>query len=259
MGNTQIPKSDITHNASFSNAVPGEIKVDTQWGGVLTTVQIPVTAGICHPDFPEAFQVEDLFSEAECQHLLEKAEDFGFGKTEYPPSYRGNLRLITTDASLSAAVWERLKAVVPEQLVNHSGVWEAVGLNECWRLAKYRPGDQFKAHVDASFRKSYTEMSFFTVNIYMNGDFEGGTTRFYKDPTADEKDPAFVVVPARGRCCVFRQPPGAQYLHDGELLASGVKYLFRTDVMYRLKVNALDEEIQSNDRSSVALVAPLLS
>ena len=41
--------------------------------------------------------------------------------------------------------------------------------------------------------------------------------------------------PAPGAACVFRQPPGAQYRHDGELLATGVKYLLRTDVMYELR------------------------
>lgn len=241
MENTQIQES----SAWFSNKVPSEIKVETQWGGVLTPAQTPLTARICHPDFPEAFQVDDIFSEAECLQLIEKAEEYGFGKTEYPQSYRGNLRLITTDASLSITVWKRVKAVVPEQLVHDSEVWEATGLNECWRLAKYRPGDQFEAHVDACFRRSATEKSFFTVNIYMNGDFEGGTTRFYEAERAkDKKEPLFVVTPARGRCCVFRQPPGARYLHDGEMLASGVKYLFRTDVMYRRKVNMPYEKTQ---------------
>ena len=32
---------------------------------------------------------------------------------------------------------------------------------------------------------------------------------------------------------MFRQPPGMDYLHDGEVVHSGYKYLFRTDVMYK--------------------------
>ena len=47
------------------------------------------------------------------------------------------------------------------------------------------------------------------------------------------------VVPAAGRCLLFRQPPGRSYYHDGEEVGSGCKYLFRTDVMYR-KVASLD-------------------
>jgi hypothetical protein len=39
--------------------------------------------------------------------------------------------------------------------------------------------------------------------------------------------------PETGACLVFRQPPGACLLHDGEEVRAGIKYLLRTDVMYR--------------------------
>ena len=45
--------------------------------------------------------------------------------------------------------------------------------------------------------------------------------------------PDVAVVPEAGRCLLFQQPPGQCYHHDGEELASGCKYLFRSDVMYR--------------------------
>ena len=92
----------------------------------------------------------------------------------------------------------------------------------------------------------------FTVNIYMNsavkkeagessaaaaaggsgeGDFEGGATRFYESSQAPE--PATAIEPEAGQCVVFRQPPHVSLNHDGERVRNGVKYLFRTDVMYR--------------------------
>ena len=92
----------------------------------------------------------------------------------------------------------------------------------------------------------------FTVNIYMNsavkkeagessaaaaaggsgeGDFEGGATRFYESSQAPE--PAAAIEPEAGQCVVFRQPPHVSLNHDGERVRNGVKYLFRTDVMYR--------------------------
>lgn len=71
----------------------------------------------------------------------------------------------------------------------------------------------------------------FTVNIYVNGGFEGGSTRFY--PEGDRDTPDLAVVPEAGLACVFRQPPGEDLYHDGEALGSDVKYLWRSDIMYQ--------------------------
>ena len=53
-------------------------------------------------------------------------------------------------------VWERLKQFVPERVYLFGTVWEAFGLNECWRLAKYSKGDAFTGHTDACFRHDKT-------------------------------------------------------------------------------------------------------
>jgi hypothetical protein len=39
-------------------------------------------------------------------------------------------------------------------------------------------------------------------------------------------------VPEPGLLVVFRQPPNAKYVHDGETVTSGTKYLLRTDLIY---------------------------
>jgi hypothetical protein len=179
-----------------------------------------------------AVLLRELFTEEECKRLIAASEKFGYGFTDYPKSYRGNTRLISTDKGLAEAVWERIRPHVPARLTVDSQDWEAVGLNECWRMAKYVPGDRFKGHTDAAFSRGADEMSMFTVNAYMNGDFTQGRTRFFGNfDSAGEPD--FAVAGAPGLCCVFRQPPGATFYHDGEELGEGIKYLFRSDVMYR--------------------------
>jgi hypothetical protein len=185
----------------------------------------------------DAFVLAGLFSDDECRRLIAASEeaDCGYGTTNYPKKYRGNLRLITEDESLTARVWERLRPFAPPTVELDGAVWDAVGLNECWRLAKYFPGDQFLSHCDAPFTRSAGEMSMYTVNAYMNGGFEGGSTRFY-DGGASTKVLASECVPVAGSCVVFRQPPGEAYLHDGEQLRSGEKFLFRSDIMYRKRV-----------------------
>uniref|UniRef100_A0A7S4G9W3 Prolyl 4-hydroxylase alpha subunit Fe(2+) 2OG dioxygenase domain-containing protein n=1 Tax=Eutreptiella gymnastica TaxID=73025 RepID=A0A7S4G9W3_9EUGL len=148
------------------------------------------------------------------------------------PSRRQPLPCTETEGKRRAATQERLKPHVPHTIHQGGAEWEAVGLNECWRLAKYFPGDRFGAHVDARFIRSQDEHSMYTVNIYMNDGFKGGSTRFYKSDSTKE-GPAAAVIPRTGMALIFRQPPAFDYLHDGEQLVSGLKYLFRTDVMYR--------------------------
>lgn len=211
--------------------VPREIEVKTKWGPLLD-VSHPLLASQQFEKH-EICSIENLFSPDECSILLEKSELHGYGTTNYAKAYRGNLRLMTTDTSLSDAVWRRLAPLVPATLSFNEAIWDAVGLNDCWRLAKYQPGDRFQGHCDASFSRSKQEQSMLTVNIYMNEGFKGGSTRFYLTDTSDRRKPDLAIVPQTGLCLLFRQPPGQQYYHDGEQLQSGFKYLFRSDVMYR--------------------------
>merc|ERR1711871_682179 len=127
--------------------------------------------GSRQPDGREVYLIEASFTLGECAALVAAAEQYGFGATDYPKGYRGNLRLITTDESLTAAMWRRLRPHVPATVEYGGEVWEATGLNECWRLSKYHPGDRFMRHTDANFKRNRQEMSMFTVNIYMNSDF----------------------------------------------------------------------------------------
>ena len=111
-------------------------------------------------------------------------------------------------------------------------------MNECWRLAKYVPGaSKFAPHCDTWYKKRADEMSFFTVNVYMNSGYSGGATRFYASGDQGPVDFACgggdTGLGTTGAACVFRQPVARRFLHDGQKVTSGVKYLFRSDVMYR--------------------------
>jgi len=216
--------------AKWDPSIPDEIEVKTEWARLLEVAPAePVAQQVAGR---EIWLIEGLFSAGECAALLEQAERHGFGATHYKKSYRGNLRLTTTDYSLAEAVWDRLHSVVPAIISCNGMEWDAVGLNECWRLAKYSPGDRFQGHCDGSFVRSDKEKSMFTVNVYMNEGFQGGCTRFF---LTSMKEADLSVVPKTGLCLLFRQPPGQAYYHDGELLQAGVKYLFRSDVVYRCR------------------------
>ena len=77
----------------------------------------------------------------------------------------------------------------------------------------------------------------FTVNMYLNKEFEGGATRFYfeeegKEGERETRMDVEALRAATGSACVFDHSTKS-YLHDGEEVTKGVKYLLRTDGMYR--------------------------
>lgn len=220
-----------------------EIEVRTAWGPLLReepNVRVRPEESVeaaAYAAGATLLIVEKLFSSSECMRLIDAAEAIGFGKTNYPKQYRGNLRLITVDQSLAETVWLRLRPLVPLSIEFEGHTWHACGLNECWRLAKYLPGDRFGKHCDAWFERNERECSFYTVNVYMNTvpREHGGATRFFdsNQQRGQEDPPTLSVQPEAGLSVVFRQPPGADLLHDGEELREGTKFLFRSDVMYR--------------------------
>jgi len=130
-------------------------------------------------------------------------------------------------------VWVRLRELLPPTLEAEGVTWDAVGLNECWRLAKYLEGDRFGAHCDTNFERTDDERSMYTVNIYMNDvpKAAGGATRFYS--ARRDQEAVVEVAPKVGLGVCFRQPPEEELVHDGQELTAGLKYLFRSDVMYR--------------------------
>jgi len=272
MKNKKQKTSDITEIT--------EITIQSEWGKNLEETknsgknEINLESEVPFPGI-ELFIIRKLFSDVESCYLLNEAEKFGYGVTPYPKAYRGNLRLTAFDQTLSNLVWQRISPFVPMTVEENGLIYKATGLNYCWRLAKYFPGDRFCSHVDTCFRDYKTnQKSMFTVNIYMNHDFIGGNTLFYFDEelknncdvkneenanieTSKTKNLDIVneknlvlntsktennitvikqMIPEAGLCLIFRQPTSKRYLHEGEEVLSGYKYLFRSDIMYKILV-----------------------
>jgi len=226
------------NKSTQSNKVKWEIQVQSSWADTLRlhpyVKDLASSESVVGEKADDIFVVPNIFSRDECHALIYAAEEFGFGETNYVKAYRGNLRLITYDFSLAQLVWSRLKDFLPNEVEERGEKFSVVGLNECWRIAKYFPGDQFDKHVDGYYSADAgTLKSMFTVNIYMNEDFDGGKTTFYLDD--ENSDDGIDIQPATGKCLVFRQPPTKRYLHKGHTVLSGIKYLFRTDVNYIAK------------------------
>jgi hypothetical protein len=129
------------------------------------------------------------------------------------------------------------------------GTWRYHQLNPVFRLCKYHPGGHFGPHFDAEFAPEMEYRSMKTFMIYLNDDYESGTTNFvdegaelYKDPTlgiyvANPKDVRLKFKAKAGDAIIFDH----QLLHEGARVDAGKKYIMRSDVMYRRDAQSEDD------------------
>jgi hypothetical protein len=174
---------------------------------------------------PIAFTLDGVLAVDECNALIARIDALGPEAAPISttagfvmrPDIRNNTRVILDDVELAARLFERVAPSVPAQL----GGMKPVGANERFRCYRYAPGEKFAAHYDGSFIRDERERSLLTLMVYLNDAFVGGHTAFLDfDVTA---------VPRTGSALLFQH----QVLHEGCQVETGVKYVLRSDVMYR--------------------------
>jgi prolyl 4-hydroxylase len=171
------------------------------------------------------FIIEHFLSAALCQHYIGMGEDMGYVPSEVnfrdgsrrAEDIRNNDRVIFDNPEMAASLFERARPHLPAEI----GEWSVCGFNERFRFYRYGPQEYFKWHRDGTFAKSPDEMSFLTFMMYLNGGFEGGDTEFKTE----------FIRPEEGTALVFPH----KLPHQGVEIISGLKYVLRTDVMYRKK------------------------
>lgn len=169
------------------------------------------------------FTIANVLDPAECEALIHDTEEMGYEAApittpwgfQMRPEIRNNTRVMIDDPARAESLWERLRAWIPPKELG----WRAVGLNERFRFYRYHPGQRFYWHIDGPYRRNISEQSRLTLMIYLNEGFEGGTTGFREHE----------VVPVRGSALIFDHA----LRHCGAEVTDGVKYVMRTDVMYR--------------------------
>ena len=83
---------------------------------------------------------------------------------------------------------------------------------------KYLSNNNFGLHTDTGlfYNKNTKEKSQYTLLIYLNDDFEGGTTSFF----TDNFQPTVTIHPKQGTALLF----DIDLWHKGDKLISGEKY-----------------------------------
>ncbi|PQO36670.1 prolyl hydroxylase family protein [Blastopirellula marina] len=172
------------------------------------------------------YVIHDFFTPEECRASIAQAEKLGFVDAPITTSegavmrkdVRNNTRVISDDPITAERLWQRIQPWVIDPWRQRT----AIGLNERLRYYKYEPGQSFAPHFDGRYRRNDFEKSDFTFLVYLNDDFAGGGTRFFKPGV-------FRIEPKAGSALLFHHPQ----LHEGEVVERGVKYVLRSDVMYR--------------------------
>jgi predicted 2-oxoglutarate/Fe(II)-dependent dioxygenase YbiX len=178
-------------------------------------------------DGRKVFVIHNFLTPEECEAHIGQSEALGYVDAPITTAagfvmrkdVRDNLRLLVDDPDLSAAWWERAKALLVDDWLG----WKAVGLNERFRFYRYDPGQRFAPHSDGYFERPDGDRSHFTFMVYLNDGFEGGATAFHQNRAS------LLVTPERGKALVFYH----RQLHEGMPVVRGRKYVLRTDVMYR--------------------------
>ncbi len=174
---------------------------------------------------PLVWTADDVLSPSECAAAIARIEAAGpepapitTGKGfVMRPDIRNNTRVVLDDAPLAAALYDRVLPHLPPVI---SG-WNVCGANERFRCYRYQAGQRFALHYDGAYERSPTEVSRLTFLVYLNDDYAGGTTDF---PDHQRR-----IEPRAGRALFFQH----RILHEGCPVTAGVKYVLRSDVMYR--------------------------
>jgi len=193
--------------------------------------------------------VPHILSEDECASIIRVCEEQGFEQAllniggyrqALVTEVRKSGRCIIDDVAAAKILWERVQHAdaVPETIAHGGKLWQCVGLNERFRVLKYKAGEYYHHHSDGSFVRPKGgdgallangepgDMSFFTVMFYLNCPEEGGGTKFID---TSGNTPGSHVKPAPGQALIFDHT----LQHEGVMVEKGVKYAIRSDVMYR--------------------------
>jgi prolyl 4-hydroxylase len=169
------------------------------------------------------FTVEDFLTRQECLENIVHSEKIGYelakvntaGGSKVKTDVRNNNRAFYNSEELAQMLWEKLEPFVLAQLGNST----AIGLNELFRFYRYQRGHRFKGHFDESYVRNSHEASYYTFMVYLNDNFQGGDTTFR----------GVRIRPRQGMALIFLH----SLFHEGSEVTQGVKYVLRSDVMYR--------------------------
>jgi hypothetical protein len=219
-----------------------------------------------------AIVISHFLSDQECDNITQFMDEdvadnmhIACSKT----SYRNHMRIFAKSDVLSNILFQRIKIIldtVHESNLDYRtddrpllyeglgmrGEWKLESLNPMFRLSKYSSGGHFAPHTDGDYCiDPISHRSMKTFMIYLNDDYEEGSTAFLKDGVmgeineerggircANKSDIVTTWKPRKGDCILFDHCIN----HEGQQVVNGMKYIMRSDVMYKRTITDLTAE-----------------
>jgi prolyl 4-hydroxylase len=156
------------------------------------------------------WQVNNVCTAEECDRFIRLIEASNPQIATNNPLYRNQDRVIRDDPEMAQELFHRLQYHLPDRMGNLC----LLGLNNRLRMYRYQVGQSFSPHMDHWYRPNEEQITLHTVLLYLNGDFDGGETRFSEELTN-------VIKPTAGLVTIFQH----KLRHEGCPVISGTKYV----------------------------------
>lgn len=184
-----------------------------------------------------SFTLQSVLTPKQCSCVISHAT---FIQSGIQQIFAGNRRrAVSIDEELANDIWNRIAAYIKpihfDANKSHSftgpcsnvpsGKYVAVGINPMMRVSKYIPGGDFSSHYDSCYAEDENYVGMHTILIYLNENIQGGCTRVFDTAGIKWVD----VKPEIGKALVFYH----HTLHAGMRVIEGIKYVIRTEVMFK--------------------------
>lgn len=172
--------------------------------------------------------VPNVLSDQECNDLIHLSSDKYEPRFKDQPDLAWNHdRWVCNDPLIATRLFDQLCIAFPDLKHKH----EAQALNPFLRFLRYHAGQRFAPHVDGQTElqiEGVDMISNFTVQFYLNDDYQGGETTFIEELPVKGRDKHKIPIKGqKGRAVIFTQ----DLLHEGSTVSEGTKYTLRTDLM----------------------------
>ena len=198
----------------------------------------------------QAFILYNVFTEEECKQLIEIGEQLGY-KVRDPSSVHSNnyhKRAFYSSTTWAKYLYDRISPYLPSLEITEKKEGEEKqeivtkyiphSCDSLLRILRYNSGEHFPLHVDGTNYLGSEEQeenkkeirSFFTAQIYLNEEYEGGQTTFWEEELPKTNNRRSISLTSKtGMVLIFWQ----DYLHSGKEVTKGTKYTIRTDIFYQ--------------------------